>query len=96
MQDLMKSKRIPDYDVVFYDGFLTIIYKSWFLKRLKVERIMLDPEYTEAITLADIAKRYPTVTMVVYENWLHGSVFKYKNHRENDDWELVGTTVGFA
>ncbi len=91
------GKVIPDESVVFFDGFLSIIClkdKNDFEERT-IDYISLNAEYDEPMSLADIAKYYPNVKMVIYEDFLRGAVYKCGNHKDGE-WEQVGTTMGFA
>ena len=109
MRILGENKVIPDDEVIFYDGFLWIIShvaKSYIDEngeyhepKYSVEYKCLCAEYDEPITLADIAEKYPKVHKVIFDDALRGYVYNYKNHREEDNneaWEQVGTTLGYA
>lgn len=94
MIDLLDGGReYADDRVTFCDGILYIIYGHG--KDVKCHEIILDAEHDEEITLADIAKGYPDVQMVIEEDFLNGHIFRYGNHKEGE-WELVGKTIGFA
>ena len=94
MNDLIENKEIADNDVVFYDGMLWIVSRERLCKH-KIEKITLFAEYDNSISLADIRKKHPNVTMVIYESFMHGEIYRYGNHK-GIGWEKVGTTVGFA
>ena len=83
-------------DVIFYDGFVTILLKT---KPEKEEgiyiRLCICPEYDEPITLKDIAEKYPDVYMVIFEDMLNGEIYSYGNHKEGL-WEKIGRTDGYA
>ena len=100
MRVLGENKVIPDNEVIFYDGFLYIISISGESREnAEYERICLCAEYDEPLTLSDIAKRYPNVCKVIFDDALRGYVYNYKNHRieyNNEAWEQVGTTLGYA
>ena len=55
-------------------------------------------EYDKPISLADIQRRYPKVSMVIAEYGLEGKVYRFGNSRENGKpiWEEVGKTQGYA
>ena len=56
-------------------------------------------EYDKPISLADIQKRYPKVSMVIAENGLEGKVYRYGNNKDENGkplWEEVGKTQGYA
>ena len=109
MLDMVNGEIKPDNEVVFYDGFLTIICEeheaeySGFEKVKDAEwsvlRFCLTAPYDAPISLEDIAKMYPKVQKVIFDDSLKGYVFNYGNHRCEKDaemWELVGTTLGYA
>ena len=109
MRILGENKVIPDNEVVFYDGFLYIIShakdsyidedEEYHEPEYSIEVKCLCPEYDEPITLEDIAKEYPKVCKVIFEDAFMGYVYNYKNHRiedNNEAWEQVGTTLGYA
>lgn len=56
---------------------------------------MLNAEYDSPISLASIAKKYPNVHKVIFDDALKGYVFNYSNHRDGC-WEQVDTTLGYA
>lgn len=90
------GKKYNDEDPIFYDGILRIICElgdNYVI--CTAHRIVLTPEYDEPLSLADIAKKYRNVKKVIYETWTSGMIFNYKNHKDGEDWELVGTTIGF-
>ena len=55
-------------------------------------------EYDKPISLADIQRKYPKVSMVIAEYGLEGKVYRYGNSHENGKplWEEVGKTQGYA
>lgn len=55
-------------------------------------------EYDKPISLADIQRRYPKVSMVIAEYGLEGKVYRFGNSYENGKplWEEVGKTQGYA
>lgn len=88
-------KEIPDENVIFHDGVLFIFCSCGMDKDCEAHRIFIDPQYDEAISLKDIAIKYPLVDKVIYEKGLEGYVYSYGNHKYGE-WELVGETVGYA
>lgn len=91
------GKVYDDEDPIFYDGVLRIICEmgdNYII--CTTHRIDLIPEYDEPISLAYIANKYSHVSKVIYETWTSGMVFNYKNHKNGEDWELVGTTIGIV
>lgn len=101
---------MPDYDEVFYDGFLYIIrrVKKGYITdseevepEYAVEVKCLNAEYDEPWTLEDIASEYPDVIKVIFEDALKGKVYNYGNHTAErngtaEKWEKVGETLGYA
>lgn len=96
MKDCINGTEAPDEEVVFYDGVLYIISRepdpscNYYLH---VER--LDPEFSDAVTLKDIAIKYPNVELIIYDSWRDGSMYRYSNHKKGE-WERVGETIGFV
>ena len=88
-------KEIPDENVIFHDGIVNIFCSCGMDKDCEAHRIFIDPQYDEAISLKDIAIKYPLVDKVIYEKGLEGYVYSYGNHKYGE-WELVGETVGYA
>ena len=86
-------------EVVFDDGGLHIICAESipFSSRMKIfgDVIVLNPEYDNPITLAEISKKYPLVYLVIYNEPLKGKIYSYQNHEEGV-WEEVGETRGYA
>jgi len=80
---------VPDSDYLFEEGILTVICKEG------VGRILLDTQYDEPVSLADIAQRYPEVDMLIHEDVFSGEVFDYDRYAD-DTWWLVGKTRGYA
>lgn len=106
MLDLLnRSKETADGNVVFYDGFLYIICREIdgvddFGYEQEIHSIdvkTLIPESGECYSLAEILMRYPSVVMVIHDNYTRGEVYRYGNHKVNGVkvWEKVGTTIGF-
>lgn len=107
MLDIVNQKKIPDNEVVFDDGYIFIISmtkdrvitrEEYIDRKYSVDMKLLNAEYDEPISLADIAEQYPKVEKVIYEDMLSGQVYNYGNHAAEKDaemWELVGTTVGY-
>lgn len=54
-----------------------------------------DIEKSIGITLGDIVKIYPNVDMLVCENPLCGTIYKYDAYRDGK-WRIVGKTMGYA
>ena len=108
MLNMVDCCTTPDDKEVFYDGFLYIIrrVKEGYLTKEEyveseygIEVKCLNAEYNEPWTLADIAREYPDVKKVIYDDALHGYVYNYGNHsneKNAEKWELVGTTYGYA
>lgn len=104
MLNLETGKIIPDDKVWIYDGIIYIISRKFSKikgheEHYSCDRLCLIPEYNDPINLVDIKNRYPNVIKVIHEDWLHGTVYNYGNHKTNDDeekWEEVGHTKGFA
>lgn len=102
MLDMVNGEIKPDNEVVFYDGFLIILYVNG--DKWDVAHKILNGEYDEPVTLADIAEKYPTVHKVIFDDATKGYVYNYGNHRletykdgsKSEMWELVGTTLGYA
>lgn len=84
------GKEIPDEQVRFFDGILLIV-----LEDNRCRHIILNAEFDDLISLADIAKKYKDVDKVIFEDAFRGWVYSYGNH-EPDEWELVGETCGYA
>jgi hypothetical protein len=92
-------------NATFYDGFLYIIYAKEQTDETKMgcemgcEKICIIPELVDfddpAWTLKSIAEKYPSVSIVIYESWLNGDVYRYGNHKAGE-WERVGEMIGFA
>ncbi len=106
MLNMVDCCTIPDDKEVFYDGFLYIILRNKeLLPNEKGEIAMnticrcLCPEYDKPWTLADIAREYPDVQKVIFDDAINGYVYNYDNHgneQNAEKWELVGTTLGYA
>lgn len=99
MKDLFSGKIFRDDQIAFCDEILYIICVGDGEEEYKTERISLDPQYDQPITLEDIAKTYPKVVILIADGYLEGYVFRYKNHDNDPDaeyWELVGRTKGFV
>jgi len=82
-------------EVVFDDGILWIIQEWDKPERVQCTNIVLSAEYDKPISLADIERDYPCVRKVLFDDALKGFVYDYGNHKEGE-WELVGTTKGYA
>ena len=106
MLDMTNCTKRADDEVAFVDGFLYIILRNKeLLPNEKGEIVMnticrcLCPEYDKPWTLADIAREYPDVSKVIFDDALKGYVYNYGNHgneQNAEKWELVGTTLGYA
>ena len=99
MLDMTNGNKKPDDEVVFDDGFLYII--SLEEEGYSITVKCLCAEYDEPMTLADIAKEYPNVHKVIFDDCLRGCVYNHGNHCSKYDpnaemWELVGHTLGYA
>ena len=84
----------PDEEVVFISGFLYIICRDE-KGNYDLGVITIDPEYDEALSLKDIAERYPNVKKVLHDDYLDGEIFSYGNYNKGE-WVQYGTTRGFA
>lgn len=89
-----KGKTYNDEEPIFNDGILRIITE--FKNMGAVTKIVLDPQYDEPISLVNIEEQYSNVKKVLYDSWQSGMIFNYKNHKDGEVWELVGTTIGFV
>lgn len=103
VRSLIKHRVIPDDDVIFHDGFLYIISQTRKASldddpEYKLDVLCLCPEYDDPLSLKDIAEKYPKVTKVIWEDWMVGKVFNYKNHSGEGEeaWEHTGETIGFV
>ena len=106
MIDLLDhSKETADGNVVFYDGLLYIICREidgvddfGYEKYVhSIDYKMLIPESGENYSLSELLMRYPSVVMVIHDDYTRGEVYRYGNHKRNGVkvWEKVGTAVGF-
>lgn len=106
MIDLLDhSEEIADGNVVFYDGFLYIICREidgvddfGFEKVIhSIDVKTLIPESGEYYSLAELLMRYPSVIMVIHDDYTRGEVYRYGSHKINGVkvWEKVGKTIGF-
>lgn len=100
MRDMINNKTIPDDEVIFYDGFVYIISRSYLSMNPtdnihSIDAFCLCPEYDDPMSLKDIAEKYPNVIIVLHEDWRKGFVYRYGNYTK-DEWALTGTTTGFA
>lgn len=89
MLNLTQGEYIPDEEVIFDDGILYIIHGETYCRQIVLS------EYDKPISLSEIAKRYPKVKKVIFDDAMQGYVFNYGNHK-NETWECVGTTIGYA
>jgi len=89
---------IPDDQVCMYDGFIHILGHID-KEPIYVQRI-INAEYTEPVSLADIEREYPYVEKVIFEDALHGEIYKYEPYTTRDGeeikWQKHGTTRGYA
>lgn len=74
--------------IIFYDGIFNIITETGRSKHL-----VICGEFDEEVSLDYFRKKYKAV-IVIYEQDLHGIVYRYGNH--GDFWESIGTTIGYA
>lgn len=109
MLKLGRDERIPDEEVVFYDGILYLImepdlkcsmvngrYKTVLEYRMgEVDEIFLDAQYDNPLSLKDIKELFPDVKLVYFEEALNSWLYQYGNHNP-DEWELVGEGIGYA
>lgn len=94
MKSMITNKDIPDDKVHFLSGYLYIICRDD-KGNYDLGVISIDPEYDEALSLKDIAERYPNVKKVLHDDFLDGEIFSYGNYNKGE-WVLYGTTRGFA
>ena len=95
MRDLFESKHAPDEHIVFADGILHIISGDIKEGELRCYKMIINAEFDEPIKLSDIRRRFPDASIVIFEDYLRGDIYRYGNHNDSE-WERVGTTVGFA
>ena len=102
MTDGIRGGNKDDGEMIFCDGILYIIQR-WTdaagYVRFQVTNLILDGQYDKPISLEQIAKQYPKVFKVIFEDATTGYVFNYGNHiteKGAEAWELVGTTIGYA
>ena len=88
------GENIPDENVIFSDGILTIIQMDDFHVGA-IEKKFIHGEYGDCPTLKDITEQYPNVEWLIFEMGLSGEVYHLGNHKEGE-WELVGKTMGYA
>lgn len=87
-------------DAVLSHDFIHIIVREEFGvwgegKDGECHTLINDIEESNGITLGDIVKLYPNVDMLVCENSLYGTVYKYDAYRDGK-WRVVGRTMGYA
>lgn len=91
-------------DVTFLDGYLYIIQETeqpyfegeeYHEAKYTLDVKLIQAEYDKPVKLSDIARDYPKVGKVLYEDYLRGAIYNYQNHSKGE-WEKVGTTLGFA
>ena len=97
---------VPDEQVIFYDGFLYIISRISIFEKNELfskEKYKIDvkclTEFDAPISLKEIREKYPFVCKVLYDSWMDGAIYNYRNHNFDDDemkWEQYGTTLGFV
>lgn len=92
--------RDPD-KVGLCDMIITVIWRvDRKLSPDKIHGVVIyhQGEYDKLISLADIQKQYPKVSMVIAENGLDGKVYRFGNSLENGIplWEEVGKMQGYA
>lgn len=97
---LLEYERTNDKKVIFYDGILEILCEKGEMTdnttpEYSLHKFYIDGQYSEPISLYDIAINYPDVKRVIFDSALDGQIFNYRNHTEYD-WELVGRTKGYA
>ncbi len=74
--------------IVFYDGIFNIITETGRSKHL-----VICGEFDHEVSLDYFRRKYKAV-IVIYEQDLHGIIYRYGNH--GDFWESIGTTIGYA
>lgn len=87
-------------DVVLVEDFIHIIVMeeigTWGeSKDGECHTLINDIENNNRITLGDIVNIYPNVDMLVCENPLRGTIYKYDAYRDGK-WRIVGKTMGYA
>ena len=93
--------RDPD-KVDLCDMIITVIWRvDRKLSPDKIHGVVIyhQGEYDKPISLADIQKQYPKVSMVIAECGLEGKVYRYGNNIDGNGkplWEEVGKTQGYA
>lgn len=89
--------RDPD-KVDLCDMVITVIWRADTPNKLHGIVIYHQGEYDKPISLADIQRKYPKVSMVIAEYGLEGKVYRFGNSHENGKllWEEVGKTQGYA
>lgn len=93
MRDLINYKNIPDEHIAFDDGIIHII-QGREEGKLKCTKMIMLAEYDQPLLLSEIQKRFPNAYLIIWEDYLRGDIYRYGNH--GDEWERIGTTVGFA
>lgn len=105
MLNMTNGEIYPDDKVVFYDGYLYIISRDqeayidkcrYHEPKYSIDVKCIVAEYDKPWTLADIAEKYPNVHKVIFDDMMKGFVYNYGNHNDEELWELVGTTMGYA
>jgi hypothetical protein len=93
--------RDPD-KVDLCDMIITVIWrvdKELVPDKIHGRIIYHQGEYDKPISLADIQRKYPKVSMVIAEYGLEGKVYRYGNNKDENGkplWEEVGKTQGYA
>ena len=93
-------KDIPDDEVCMYDGLVRILTENYKEDRREYIHIVIDGQYNDPLSLADIEKVYPDVRLVFFESALYGDIYKYEPGAAGDGtehkWWKYGTTRGYA
>jgi len=89
---------IPDDQVCMYDGFVHILGHD--KNGPTYVRRIICGEYDEPVSLADIEKKFPDAEMVIFEDALHGEIYRYEPYTTKDGekikWQKHGKTRGYA
>lgn len=87
---------------VFTDGILYIICRpdidkgAFGLVDVKCKMKILNAEFDEPISLNMIAKKFPDVDFIIFDDLFEGEIWAYNNDHKDSGWEQRGTTKGFA
>lgn len=82
-------------EVVMQDGFVYILMRETEDFVCSAACLCICPEYDEPVSLADVEHKYPDVFMVIFENALHGEVYRFGNYKDFR-WYKCGITCGYV